>query len=77
MAGREETARALWYAAPGRAEGSGALARAWSDALRSARGERAVADGFARRIAAARGSGVDRGEVVRPGTRALELRRDA
>jgi len=72
-----ELAESFPEAVPGRAEGAGDLARAWSDALRSPRGERAVADGFARRISAARGSGVDRGQVIRPGPRALQLRRDA
>jgi len=72
-----ELAESFPEAVPGRTQEMGDLARAWSAALRSPAGERAVADGFARRIAAARGSGVDRGQPVGPGPRALELRRDA
>jgi hypothetical protein len=57
--------------------GAGDLARAWSDALRSSRGECAIAAGFGRQIAAARASGVDRRETPGPGPRPLELRGDA
>jgi hypothetical protein len=67
-----ELAESFPEGAPDRAQAEGDPARAWSDALRSPRGERAVADGFARRIAA-RSSGVDRGQALRPGPRALEL----
>ncbi len=63
-------------AAPSAPQARGDLARAWSESLRSARGERAVADAFARRIAAHR-SGVDRGQELRPGPRPLELGSDA
>jgi hypothetical protein len=71
-----ELAAAFPDAAPGGAQAEADPARAWSDALRSPRGELAVGESFARSIAARR-SGVDRGEAVGPGTRALELRGDA
>ena len=71
-----ELAESFPEAVPGRAEAAGDLARAWSETLRSPRGERAIADGFARRISAARASGVDRREAVDPRPRSLELRGD-
>lgn len=64
-------------AAPRDPRRAGGLARAWTEALRGADGERAVAAAFARRLAAARASGVDRRDPVRPATGALELRGDA
>jgi SAM-dependent methyltransferase len=64
-------------AAPRDARHAGGLARAWSDALRSPHGERAVAAAFARRLAAAGASGVDRRDAVRPAPGTLELGGDA
>jgi SAM-dependent methyltransferase len=70
-----ELAESFPDAMPDHAQAAADPVRAWSDALRSPRGERAVAAGFARRIAA-RSSGVDRRDAAGPGPRALELRGD-